>query len=246
MSFTVTVLGSGNAFQTDGRGTAAFLVQFEKCRFLVDCGPTLLVKAEMLKADLRNLEIVFLTHFHGDHAAGIPFLLLFMKYIEKREKPITIVGPPGTKEWVNWAIELCYPAMKFPFKIFFEELGKLEKLTRFYMLIETVPIQHTEDSLGYRFSFGGKTLAFSGDSKYTAELIRLTAGADLAFVECSTIHKLNTEHVSLEELKIQFPGYLAGAKKIVLIHLYNALAREIERLKLPVIPAQDGGVYTTD
>jgi ribonuclease BN (tRNA processing enzyme) len=244
MTFKITVIGSGNAFNTNGRGAPAFLVENEHCRFLLDCGPNILLKAEMHRIDLRGLDAVFLTHFHGDHAVGIPFLLIFMKYIERRKEPFTIIGPEGLKEWVNYSVELCYPEITFPFIVYYDELRKNEKTSMFYMDIECVPIEHKDESIGYRFGYSNRTIAFSGDSKWHPSLKRLTDSTDLAFVECSSIKKLDADHVSVDDLQNSAENYLEKSKKTVLIHVYNKIEEEIKKRGLKYEVSYDGQVFT--
>ena len=72
-------LGTGNAFNADGRATTAFLVQpAAAAPFLIDCGPNLMSSLIRFGLDFRGLDRLFLTHFHGDHVAGWPFLLLHL------------------------------------------------------------------------------------------------------------------------------------------------------------------------
>mgnify|MGYP001385526301 CR=1 FL=1 len=53
--------------------------------------------------NLSPLEIdaVALSHFHGDHIAGVPFLLLDYLYQHERQTPLEILGPPGVADCVG-------------------------------------------------------------------------------------------------------------------------------------------------
>lgn len=240
----ITVLGSGNAFNTDGKGSAAFLLETEKSKLLVDCGPTLLVKAESFKVDLQNLDAVYITHLHGDHAMGLPFLLIYMKYIERRDKPFTIIGPKGIKEWSNYALELCYPELSFPFEVFYEEMLPGRKNSSFFTNVEAMKILHKEESIGYRFVIDNYTVVFSGDSKWSSHLKDLCQNSDLAFVECSVLNKIEAAHISMEELQEEENNYLSGAKKVVLVHGYKAIEDALKETNLAYEYAKDGMVYS--
>ena len=76
MSVTVTVIGCGDAFSSEGNGATCFFVSAPHCNVLIDCGATALagLKKNGLSAD--DVDVVVLTHFHGDHFGGMPFFLL--------------------------------------------------------------------------------------------------------------------------------------------------------------------------
>lgn len=241
MATQITVLGSGNAFCTDGRGNAAFLLEYSRGKILMDCGPTILQRAESFRVDLRGITAIFLTHLHGDHTFGLPFLLIFMKYMEQRQEPLTIVGPKGTKEWVNYLFEMAYPDIAVPFKIYYEEVQPGDDRAMLYLKLEVVPIDHTESSQGYRLRIDNKLLAFSGDSRWHRTLATLVEGADLAFVECSFVEKREAAHISLEEILESDERYLSGARQVVLIHLHNEVEKALaERNPYKFLPARDG------
>src|SRR5439155_18788084 len=81
----VTFLGSGNAFASEGRYWSSFLVDR---RYLFDAPPTLLAHLKRLKVDLPEIEVIFLSHHHGDHFVGLPFLLLEYLYMSERSKEL--------------------------------------------------------------------------------------------------------------------------------------------------------------
>ena len=69
--------------------------------------------------DPGAIDTVFLSHLHGDHFAGLPFLLLEAQFVAQRSRPLTIVGPPGTRQRLLDALELLFPdssrtAWRFP------------------------------------------------------------------------------------------------------------------------------------
>ena len=74
--------------------------------------------------------------------------------------------------------------------------------------------------------------------------MRLVNGTDLAFVECSTIEKLDAKHISLEEIQDSELNYLHGSRQVVLTHLYNDVQAAIEESDLPYLAASDGSVYS--
>jgi ribonuclease BN (tRNA processing enzyme) len=75
MSVSVTFVGSGDSFGSGGRFNACFLVDAPGCRFCVDFGASSLIALERLGIPHNSIDVLLLTHLHGDHCGGIPVLL---------------------------------------------------------------------------------------------------------------------------------------------------------------------------
>src|SRR2546426_9377789 len=93
----VTVLGSGDAFGSGGRLHSAYLVETPRHTFLLDCGPTILQAFKQTGRDPGAVDFVLLSHLHGDHFGGLPFLFMEYRFEEPRSRPLAVHGPPGTE-----------------------------------------------------------------------------------------------------------------------------------------------------
>ena len=156
-------------------------------RLLLDGGAPLLPHMNRLGVDAGAIEVVFLTHFHGDHTLGLPPFVLYRVFVDPR--PITFVGPRGVKArlealWeVSWGVD-WKPVMKPKFNVTYETAKPAGKVGGFKY--ETVKLDHgTSGSNGYRIWVNGKILAYSGDTEATAPLDALVDGADVAIVEAT-------------------------------------------------------------
>jgi ribonuclease BN (tRNA processing enzyme) len=96
MSVRVTFLGSGDAFGSGGRLNACFLLETSRSRYLIDCGATSPTAMRSRGVDPNEIEAILVSHLHGDHFGGIPFLLLDAQFVNERTAPLTIAGPRGT------------------------------------------------------------------------------------------------------------------------------------------------------
>ena len=103
------VIGSGDAFACKGKFNTCFYVTSKKSNFLIDCGATSLVALHHNGISTDDIDTIIVTHFHGDHYGGIPFILLDAKIVRNRKKPLTIISPPGGKERLTTLIEALYP-----------------------------------------------------------------------------------------------------------------------------------------
>ena len=97
----LTVLGSGDAFGAGGRLHSAYLVEAPGQTFLLDCGPSILQSMKQLGRDPGAIDFVVLSHHHGDHFGGLPFLFMEYRYLHHRTRPLTVYGPPGTERRVR-------------------------------------------------------------------------------------------------------------------------------------------------
>src|ERR1051325_79380 len=105
----LAIVGCGDAFGSGGRSNTCFWLETNKTGFAVDFGASALPALKALKLDPSRLDAVILSHLHGDHFGGLPFLLLDAQFLSRREKPLTIAGPPGTRARLDGAMEVLFP-----------------------------------------------------------------------------------------------------------------------------------------
>jgi ribonuclease BN (tRNA processing enzyme) len=168
----VRFLGSGDAFCAAGRNQAAYLVRTGESTFLLDCGATTLGALKRQGLDLSTIDAVFLSHLHGDHFAGLPFLFLEYIFETHRRRPLKICGPPGTEERIARLFSAMYrelAAKGMPFSLEFKELlpQKSLELGGSTIMPFRVPHQETEISLGIRIDTGRHRILYSGDTGWT-------------------------------------------------------------------------------
>jgi ribonuclease BN (tRNA processing enzyme) len=72
MSVSVTFVGSGDSFGSGGRFNTCFLVDAPGIRFCIDFGASSLIALERLGIPHNSIDVLLLTHLHGDHCGGIP------------------------------------------------------------------------------------------------------------------------------------------------------------------------------
>src|SRR2546427_6557158 len=121
----VTVLGSGDAFGSGGRLHSAYLVEAPRHTFLLDCGPTILQAFKQTGRDPGAVDFVLLSHLHGDHFGGLPFLFMEYRFEEPRSRQLTVYGPPGTERRVRALFGALYERIAsepLPFAVRYEEV----------------------------------------------------------------------------------------------------------------------------
>lgn len=156
-------------------------------RVLLDGGAPILPHLRRVGVDPGDIEVVFLTHFHGDHTLGLPPFVLHRVFVDRR--PLTFVGPPGIEEYLEKLWEVSWGpdwkrVMRPQFKVKYVTARAAGSAAG--VRYETVKLDHgTMGSLGYRLHMDGKVVAYSGDTEPTAPLDKLVEGADVAIVEAT-------------------------------------------------------------
>ena len=68
------------------------------------------MKAQEYGCQLKELDVIYVTHLHGDHIGGFPMLFLHLHYDLNRTKPLVIAGPAGTESFINKLRASTYPS----------------------------------------------------------------------------------------------------------------------------------------
>ncbi len=237
----VHILGCGDAFGSGGRNQSAYLIEANNRFFLLDCGPTTLLAMKRAGFDPKDLDAVFLSHLHGDHFGGLPFLFLEYLYENPRAKPLHLAGPPGTEERIIQLYGVMYgggsPAKEIPpthFHILHP--GKQSLVEGIQVDPFRVPHQVNEISLALKISCAGKQLLFSGDSAWTEQFVTHARGVDLFLCECCFYDQATTNHMNYLKIKEVLPRL--QCKRIVLTHLGEAMLAR--RNEIEIECAEDG------
>lgn len=176
-------LGSGAAFSQE-RYNGAVVVDG---RILLDGGAPLLPHMHRLGIDPGAVQLLFLTHFHGDHLLGLPPFALHHALVS--QTPLTVVGPAGVEAVLEELFRLCWgEEWETEFRGRFglryleaEPAGEVEDIR-----YESVRLDHgRRGCTGYRLHLDGRILAYAGDTEMTPPLDRLVAGADFVITEAT-------------------------------------------------------------
>jgi ribonuclease BN (tRNA processing enzyme) len=235
-------VGCGDAFGSGGRFNTCFHLVGNQINALIDCGATSLVAMNKLAIKRNDIDTIFISHFHADHIAGLPFFLLEANYVSKRSQPLTIVGPPGLKSRFPEVMDCGFPgtkALKLGFELTLMELeiGKRNDVGR----VGVTPFHVVHDDragpcLGFRFEVDGKVIAFSGDTEWTDTLIDVGREADLFICEAYSRDKPIATHMALSMLERHLDQI--RPKRLILTHMSDdMLAR---RGEVPYETAEDG------
>jgi len=240
----VTVVGSGDAFGSGGRFNTCFFVETARGTLLVDCGASSLVALKAQGIDPLRIDGIVLSHLHGDHFGGLPFLLLDGQFLARRERPLVIAGPPGTRARVDQLMEVFFPKStgtkwRFSWDVIEIDVGRETAILGHDVLTAQVIHRSGAPSTGLRLHDGEKLFAYSGDTEWTDALIGIADGADLFICECYGYSGQMTGHLSWEVLKPRLPEL--RARRIMLTHMNPVmLAHTDEVTAAGLLVADDG------
>jgi ribonuclease BN (tRNA processing enzyme) len=240
----MTVAGSGDAFGSGGRLNTCFFLETAKAALLVDCGASAMPALKARGIDPNRVDAIILSHLHGDHFGGLPFFLLDAQFLSRREKPLLIAGPPGTRARVDAALEVFFPKStgskwRFAWKV--EEIapGVAADVLGHSLLTTEVIHQSGAPSTALRLSDGQAVFAYSGDTEWTEALLAVAAQADLFVCECYAYAGRLTGHMSWEILQAKIPDL--RAKRLMLTHMNSSMLARLDEIKAAgVLIAADG------
>ena len=114
----ICLLGTGGMMPLPRRALTALMARYNGSSLLIDCGEGTQVSIREQGWSFHPIDVICITHFHGDHISGLPGLLLSMGNAE-RSNPLTIIGPKGLKRIVQ---SLLVIAQGLPFELRFVEI----------------------------------------------------------------------------------------------------------------------------
>jgi ribonuclease BN (tRNA processing enzyme) len=245
MAVTVHFAGSGDSFGSGGRFQTCIVVDGPGSRFAIDFGTSSLIALAQQGIEHNSLDAILLTHLHGDHCGGVPFLLIDAMLAAKRTRPLVIAGPRDLRRRMDQIREALFPGShvmtpRFPLTWVEMEPGQPHAILD--LVVTPQPARHTAETnpTALRVEVDRKVVAYTGDTEWTEDVSKIARGADLLIAESYYYEKAIKWHLNYPALAAR-RGTL-GAKRVILTHMSrDMLAHAAE---VPEECAHDGLVVT--
>jgi ribonuclease BN (tRNA processing enzyme) len=218
----ITILGSGTSIPSNKRSSPSILVNIDDHNILLDTGPGSLRQLKKNNTSLNQIDTIIYSHFHIDHISDMLPFIFSSKYNpeEPRTTDLEIIGPMGLKKLYNDLLH-AHGKQIVPDSFKIEWIEMAESCFKFdKFIINTCKVMHTDNSIAIKLTdTNNKTVVYSGDTDYCAEIIDLARDCDLLILECSFPDNLKVKgHLTPSET-----GRIASqasANKLLLTHFY--------------------------
>lgn len=262
----IILLGvAGGPPATPGIAGISILIEANGEKLLFDCGRDTVNQLVTVGVNQRKIDKVFLTHLHSDHIISLPDILL-TGWALGRKLPLRVWGPDGTKSMMDdllkaFAFDIHMRRdvdEKFPGEgirvvatdiregVVYEHNGV--KVTAF--LVDHGPVK---PAFGYRVDAGGHSVAMSGDTRFSENLIKHAAGVDVMIHETGpTVEQLTAKGFTAKQAKQIVNHHTPAAQAGVVFSRVNprlgvfahgggraAVAEASKTFKGPIEPGED-------
>ena len=201
--FRVTLLGTGVPIPSPDRFGPCTLVEAGDQKFLIDAGRGATIRLYQLKVPIGRIDVQLLTHYHSDHTSGVPDVWLtgwLQSEFGRRTTPYRVIGPAGARELMEnleraYALDIKIRVAdeKFPLSGIATDVTEFDREGLVYenggVKVIAFDVDHGDvikPCCGYRFECGGRVAVFSSDTRYSPNVIKHGAGADLLVHEVAS------------------------------------------------------------
>jgi ribonuclease BN (tRNA processing enzyme) len=221
----VTVLGAGGTWPAPGGATSGYLVRHDGFCLWIDAGTGTLSRLQQHIA-LSEVDTVLVTHGHPDHFVDL-YPAFYARYYGQLGTPGLPLYAPS--DFFGHFAELVSDDSRDLLRVCYSvrdaDAGEAFEAGPFRI----VPFEMTHvgvRSLGYRIEVGGSTLAYTGDTGPSDEVVKLASGADLFVCEATWQDGMDLLPFHMSARQAGEHATRAGVARLVLTHLWPSHDRE--------------------
>jgi ribonuclease Z len=195
----VTLIGTGGGPEVNLRRFGpSTLVEAGDQKLLFDCGRGATLRLTEAGASLSDISRLFLTHLHSDHIVGLPDLLLSPWGAGMRRVPFEVWGPEGTHDMMehlqkafDFDIRVRSVTNQNPegIRVVSHDINEGIVVDNNGIKVTAFLVDHgrVKPAFGYRVDYGGHSVALSGDTRFSENLIKFSRGVDVLIHEAANV-----------------------------------------------------------
>jgi ribonuclease BN (tRNA processing enzyme) len=215
----LTVVGCSPAWPNPGRAHSGYLLEHDRRRLLVDCGPGVLSR---LRESERwpEVDAIAITHMHLDHWGDLVAWLWGHLHVPPRgTRGPDLWLPPGGRS------ELAQHGSRFDEVFTIREYPPADAFEAAGFTVTPFAVSHyTQPTWGLRVAAGGKVVAFSADTGPTDVLLELAADANVFLCEATLADGEPEPRGHLTAGEAAAAALAARAHRLLLVHRPSELA----------------------
>jgi ribonuclease BN (tRNA processing enzyme) len=169
---------------------------------------------------LFDVDAVCLSHLHADHCVDLYSYSIARSYSPAGPQPtIPVYGPAGTAERMAFIHGRDGDDLGLTKRFTWETLEP-GRMTIGPFDIKLSHVNHPVETFAFRFSYGGRSLVYTGDTGQTEAVPELAAGADVFLSEAAFLEGPGLPpNIHLTARQAAAYANKAGVGKLVLTHL---------------------------
>jgi ribonuclease Z len=243
MTLEVVFLGTGSPLPSADRCGAGAVIVADDTYVMVDCGWGAARRLIPSGIQPSRVDTAILTHMHSDHITDMPDFL-FLRWVTGATKPLQIYGPEGTREVIDGFMQALRQDIGFRIahhgeklhpdgiKLDVTEVPGSESPKGFLSIgelrLEAFLVDHfpVVPAFGYRATYEGKTVVFSGDTSKCDSLLEASRGASMLVCEALNMTMLNR---TITAIKSSQPTQASNLEDVPTYHITTVEVAEVAR-----------------
>jgi ribonuclease BN (tRNA processing enzyme) len=263
---TLHILGSRCGMPRDREPSSGYIVTADSTAVLLDCGPGVAATVSTV-IEPAQLDAVFISHMHCDHCYDVLPIARAMiaprvpypdgsgdTALRPGPDRIPLFVPAGSRS-VFESLQALFPvgtapAMARAIDLAFDvrEYRPGDRLSVGSVTVEPFAVRHAAVACGFRVETAHGTLAYTGDTGWSDDLIALARDCDLLLSEATLRAADPGPHGHLSAREAGRLAARTGARALVLTHFTRTDAEWLQALvddargeyDGPVLPARSG------
>jgi ribonuclease Z len=243
MTLEVVFLGTGSPLPSADRCGSGAVVIAGETNVLVDCGWGSARRLIPSGVQPARVDTAIFTHMHTDHMTDVPDFL-FLRWVTGATRPLRVYGPDGTKEMIDGFLMALRRDIGFRIahhgeklhpdgiKVHVTEITGSQKASEFLkigdLLLEVFEVDHfpVVPAFGYRATYQGRTVVFSGDTSKCDSLVEASRGADMLVCEALNTAMLDR---AIDAIKPNAPLQAGNLEDVPSYHITTTEVAETAR-----------------